>query len=412
MASRFPDQTNVTTASNRDFWFRCPDAKQCGGCQLTTMPYKAQLRHKQAYMDSLFSDICAVQPIIGMENPFHYRNKVHAVFGTDKSGNPIAGIYQQGTHHLVPVRHCLLENELAGKIIQHITSLFKTFRWRIYNEYTHRGLIRHAVVRVSESTRQIMVTLVTTTFELPHLEQFVEAVLEVFPQITTIVLNQNTRVTSAVLGTKEKVLYGPGYIEDILLGKRFRISSRSFYQVNSRQTQVLYKTAIDSCNFQGTEVLLDAYCGTGTIGLCAADSVRRLIGIEINKDAVLDARLNAKTNGIDHASFLTGDAGTLLQNLVREHTLPDTVIMDPPRSGSSSSFLQTLLQVLPPHILYISCNPETLLRDLQVLIPKYTVQSIVPVDMFPGTQHVETVCCLYHQKKDFIYVSYEPKNAE
>ncbi|MBO5567393.1 MAG: 23S rRNA (uracil(1939)-C(5))-methyltransferase RlmD [Clostridia bacterium] len=391
------DANKNVVSGKRAQWFQCPDSQRCGGCQLLKLPYSAQLREKQAFVESLLSPFGHVSPIRGMENPFHYRNKVHAVFATDKSGNPISGIYQEGTHHVIPVRNCLIENQDASRIIHVITDMLKGTGWRIYNEYTHRGHVRHAVIRISESTRQIMVTLVVTTFDLPGLDHFVDALLQACPEISTIVLNLNTRVSSVVLGNREKIIYGPGYIDDILLGKRFRISSRSFYQVNSRQTEVLYQTAIDLCHLKGQETLLDAYCGTGTIGICASDHVHKLIGVEINKSAVDDARINASVNHVNRSSFYVGDAGKFMHSMNQDGKSPDIVIMDPPRSGSSDAFLSAILACLPSTLLYISCNPETLQRDLHTLIQGYNVEAIIPVDMFPCTHHVETVCLLTHK---------------
>ncbi|MBQ9288683.1 MAG: 23S rRNA (uracil(1939)-C(5))-methyltransferase RlmD, partial [Clostridia bacterium] len=395
------DRTEQVKTSGKSIWFRCPQSETCGGCQLLKLPYSAQLRKKQEWVESLLSAYGSVQPIIGMENPKHYRNKVHAVFALDRARKPVSGVYAAGTHHVVPVRHCLIENEKADQIIASIVDLLPSFPWSIYNEHTHRGLLRHVVVRVSETTSQVMVTLVTTSLEYPQQERFVEQLLRLHPDITTIVLNANPRQTSAVLGTQEKVIYGPGYIEDLLCGKRFRISSRSFYQVNSRQTEILYNTAIDLCQLTGTETILDAYCGTGTIGICASDRAKQIIGVEINGKAVADAKINAEINQVKNAAFYTGDAGNYIAKLAAKNILPDLVIMDPPRSGCSDLFLNTVCSMSPKKLLYISCNPESLARDLQsVLSRHYHVDAIIPVDMFPGTQHVETVLLMSQQKPD------------
>ena len=397
----------------KSIYFRCPHAKVCGGCQLLQYPYQVQLQKKQAWVESLLSSFCSVDPIIGMETPAHYRNKVHAVLSVNRNGLPVSGIYASGTHRVIPVKHCLIEDEKADEIIQSIVGILPAYHWSVYNEYTHRGLLRHIVVRTSRTTKQIMVTLIATSVDFPNQEAFVKELLDIHPEITTLVVNANPRQTSAVFGTKEKILCGPGYIEDILCGKRFRISSRSFYQVNASQTELLYRTAIDLCQLTGRETLLDAYCGTGTIGICASDNVKRLIGVEINRAAIDDARINAEMNQVDHASFYTDDASRFMTRLSVQKTIPDVVIMDPPRSGSTEEVLSSLASLAPEKIVYVSCNPETLQRDLYFLVQHgYCVKKIVPVDMFPCTQHVETVCCLYHQKKDFISVPYEPKNVE
>lgn len=389
----------ITGASNHEQkkkasgWFKCPISSKCGGCQMEKLPYKAQLREKQKWVEELLGKFGTVSPIVGMENPFHYRNKVHAVLATDKRGDPISGIYAQGTHHVIPVTHCLLENEHATEIIRTTVNLIKKYQIRIYNEYTHRGLLRHILVRISEITGEVMVTLVGTDLNVPRIAELTEELVSVHPDIKTVVLNQNSRKTSAVLGNREKVIYGDGYIEDILCGKHFRISSQSFYQVNSRQTEVLYNTVIREAGLSGDEVLLDAYCGTGTIGICASDYVRKLVGIEINPRAVEDARSNAERNNIANAVFICGDAGEALSRNNGKMLHPDVVIMDPPRAGSSVQFLDSLKNNAPERIVYVSCNPETLSRDLQYLScgSAYKVLSIIPVDMFPGTNHVETV---------------------
>ena len=379
----------------KSIYFRCPHAKACGGCQLLKYPYQVQLQKKQAYVESLLSSFGSVERILGMENPMHYRNKVHAVLSTGKDGMAVSGIYAAGTHRVIPVKHCLIEDEKADEIIQSIVGMLPSYPWRIYNEYTHRGLLRHIVVRTSSTTGQIMVTLIATSVDFPEQERFAEELQKTHPEITTLVLNGNPRETSAVFGTKEKILYGPGYIEDVLCGKRFRISSRSFYQVNARQTEVLYQTAIDLCQLTGEETLLDAYCGTGTIGICASDRVKRLIGVEVNRTAIDDAKINAEMNQVSNAAFYTDDASRFMTRLAAQKFIPDVVIMDPPRSGSTEAFLSSLSALNPSRIVYVSCNPETLRRDLNELVRHaYHVSRIIPVDMFPATEHVETIVSL------------------
>ena len=375
--------------------FRCPVAARCGGCQLSRLNYAEQLRFKQEKVEKLLGGYGEVSPILGMKDPFHYRSKVHAVFAVDRRGDPVSGVYEQGTHHVVPVHGCLLEDRRASAIIETVTGMLKGAKLRIYNEYTHRGWLRHVLVRVGQHSPEIMVVLVATSLEFPGGRVFVETLLEKHPEITTVVLNENPRQTSVVLGTREKVLYGPGFIEDELCGLRFRISPRSFYQVNARQTEVLYRTAIDLCGLTGSETLLDAYCGTGTIGLCAAAGAKEVLGVELNADAVRDAKDNAKRNGITNARFLCDDAGRFMTKAAKDGTAPDIVIMDPPRAGSDEAFLRSLLQMAPRRVVYVSCNPETQARDLAVLTAGgYRAERIVPVDMFPGTEHVETVVAL------------------
>lgn len=385
----------------REIRWNCPVAAKCGGCQLTRLSYAEQLQWKQQRVAELLDGICEVRPILGMDDPFHYRNKVHAVLAVDKAGKPISGVYAMGTHRVVPVRHCLIEDRRADRIIQTIVAMLPAYKLRIYNEYTHRGFLRHILIRTGHVTGQIMVVLVATSLEFPGKKAFVQELIQRHPEITTVVLNCNQRETSMVLGTKEITLYGEGYMEDELCGKRFRISPQSFYQVNAKQCEVLYRTAIDAAQLTGAETLLDAYCGTGTIGLCASDGCKQLIGVELNADAIRDAKENARRNGVENARFLCDDAGRFMQKLAKEGNAPDVVMMDPPRAGSDQKFLQSLLMLKPKRVVYVSCNPETLARDLRVLVDGgYRAEWATPVDMFPGTEHVETVVLLSHKKAD------------
>ena len=404
-----PKEQAKTQRPAREIRWNCPAAAKCGGCQLTRLSYAEQLQWKQQRVAELLDGICEVRPILGMDDPFHYRNKVHAVLSVDKAGKPISGVYAMGTHRVVPVRHCLIEDRRADRIIQTIVAMLPAYKLRIYNEYTHRGFLRHILIRTGHVTGQIMVVLVATSLEFPGKKAFVQELIQRHPEITTVVLNCNQRETSMVLGTKEITLYGEGYMEDELCGKRFRISPQSFYQVNAKQCEVLYQTAIDAAQLTGAETLLDAYCGTGTIGLCASDGCKQLIGVELNADAIRDAKENARRNGVENARFLCDDAGRFMQKLAKEGNAPDVVMMDPPRAGSDQKFLQSLLMLKPKRVVYVSCNPETLARDLRVLVDGgYRAEWATPVDMFPGTEHVETVVLLSHKKPDsYIHIDVE-----
>ena len=404
-----PKEHSTSPRPAREIRWNCPVAAKCGGCQLTRLSYAEQLQWKQQRVAELLDGICEVRPILGMDDPFHYRNKVHAVLAVDKAGKPISGVYAMGTHRVVPVRHCLIEDCRADRIIQTIVAMLPAYKLRIYNEYTHRGFLRHILIRTGHVTGQIMVVLVATSLEFPGKKAFVQELIQRHPEITTVVLNCNQRETSMVLGTKEITLYGEGYMEDELCGKRFRISPQSFYQVNAKQCEVLYRTAIDAAHLTGAETLLDAYCGTGTIGLCASDGCKQLIGVELNADAIRDAKENARRNGVENARFLCDDAGRFMQKLAKEGNAPDVVMMDPPRAGSDQKFLQSLLTLKPKRVVYVSCNPETLARDLRVLVDGgYRAEWATPVDMFPGTEHVETVVLLSHKKADsYIHIDVE-----
>ena len=318
---------------------------------------------------------------------------MHAVIGTDfKTKRPISGVYQRGTHRVVPVQGCLIEDPRADAIIQTVVGMIPRYKLRIYNENTHRGFLRHVMVRTGHATGQIMVILVATASEFPGGKAFVAELTQKHPEITTVVLNVNQKETSMVLGTRDYPLYGPGYMEDELCGKRFRISPQSFYQVNARQTERLYQTAISLAGLTGKETLLDAYCGTGTIGLCASDQVGRLIGVELNADAVRDAKVNARLNSVTNADFIREDAGRFMVKMAKEGQSPDVLIMDPPRSGSDERFLRSVLTCRPRTIVYVSCNPETLARDARFLVKGgYKAVKAIPVDMFPHTEHCECV---------------------
>lgn len=373
----------------------CPIAKKCGGCQYQGVPYEKQLKEKQKQVEKLLKPFGKVNPIIGMKDPYHYRNKVHAVFGYERSKGIISGTYQANTHKIVPVNECLIEDEKCTAIICSISDLLKSFKIKTYDEDTGYGLFRHVLVRRGFSSGEIMVVLVLTSPILPSKNNFVAALRKLHPEITTVVLNINDKRTSMVLGDKEKVLYGKGYIEDTLCGCKFRISAKSFYQVNPVQTEVLYGKAIEYAKLTGKERVLDAYCGIGTIGLIAAGRAKEVIGVEVNGDAVRDARVNAKINAISNAQFYHADAGEFMVSLAEQQVSMDVVFMDPPRAGSDEAFLSSAVKLAPKRIVYVSCNPETLARDLGYLTKHgYQVREMQPVDMFGFTEHVETVALL------------------
>ena len=377
----------------------CPVFKQCGGCQMLDMEYEKQLEWKRNYLEEQLKGLCPVKGIIGMKDPYHYRNKVHAVFDRDRRGNIISGIYQENSHIVVPVERCLIEDQKADEIIGTIRGMLKSFKIRTYDEDTGFGLLRHVLVRRGFATGEIMVVLVTASPVFPSKNHFVKALREKHPEITTIVQNVNGRGTSMVLGEKEHVLYGKGYIEDMLCGCRFRISSKSFYQVNPVQTEVLYGKALELAGLTGKETVLDAYCGIGTIGLIASRKAGSVIGVELNRDAVKDAVNNAKINGITNAKFYCNDAGKFLVDMAERGDKVDLVIMDPPRSGSTEEFMESVARMGVEKVVYVSCNPETLGRDLRVMKKLgYGAVEGWGVDMFVGTRHVETVVLI--QRKD------------
>ena len=377
---------------------KCKVWKKCGGCQFQGVPYTEQIKIKQKNMNKLLKKYGNVKPIIGMENPFYYRNKVHAVFDRDKKGNIICGTYEAGTHRVVPVEECMIEDKTSQEIIRAIRDMLKSFRIKTYDEDTGYGLLRHVLVRRGFSTDEIMVVLVVASPIFPSKNNFVKALRKKFPQISTVVLNVNDKKTSMVLGERDIVLYGKGFIRDRLCGCTFRISPQSFYQVNPVQTELLYKTAIEYAGLGRKERVIDAYCGIGTIGLVAAGKAREVIGIELNKNAVRDAIVNARENKITNARFYQGDAGEFMEGMGSEGDRADVVFMDPPRTGSTEKFLTSMVKLGPSRIVYISCGPDTLARDLEFLTKHgYVTRKIQPVDMFSFTEHCEVVCLLTKQ---------------
>lgn len=374
---------------------KCSVSKKCGSCQYQGVPYKEQLAAKQKRMKKLLGKFANVKPIIGMDDPFYYRNKVHAVFDRDKKGNIICGTYEEKTHKVVPIEECMIEDKISQEIIRTIRDMLKSFRIKTYDEDTGYGLLRHVLVRRGFSTDEIMVVLVIGSPIFPSKNNFVKALRKKYPQITTVVLNVNDKKTSMVLGERDIVIYGKGYIRDTLCGCTFRISPQSFYQVNPVQTEILYKTAIEYAGLGRKETVIDAYCGIGTIGLVAAKRAKNVIGVELNPDAVRDARINAKENKITNARFYQGDAGEFMENMAENGEHADVVFMDPPRIGSDKKFMSSVIKLNPSRIVYISCGPETLARDLEYLTKHgYDVRKIQPVDMFSFTDHCENICLL------------------
>lgn len=374
---------------------KCSVSKKCGSCQYQGVSYKEQLAAKQKRMKKLLGKFANVKPIIGMDDPFYYRNKVHAVFDRDKKGNIICGTYEAKTHKVVPIEECMIEDKISQEIIRTIRDMLKSFRIKTYDEDTGYGLLRHVLVRRGFSTDEIMVVLVIGSPIFPSKNNFVKALRKKYPQITTVVFNVNDKKTSMVLGERDIVIYGKGYIRDTLCGCTFRISPQSFYQVNPVQTEILYKTAIEYAGLGRKETVIDAYCGIGTIGLVAAKRAKNVIGVELNPDAVRDARINAKENKITNARFYQGDAGEFMENMAENGEHADVVFMDPPRTGSDKKFMSSVIKLNPSRIVYISCGPETLARDLEYLTKHgYDVRKIQPVDMFSFTDHCENICLL------------------
>ena len=377
----------------------CPYSKKCGGCSYIDLTYKEQLEIKQKYIERLLRKHCEVRPILGMSQPYNYRNKVNAAFGRTKKGEIVSGIYESGTHNIINIEKCMIENEKADEIIQTIKGMLKSFKIKIYDEDTGYGLLRHVMVRVGHATGQILVVLVLSSPILPSKNNFVKALKKVHPEITTVVINVNDKKTSMVLGTRDIVVYGKGYIEDVLCGIKYRISPQSFYQINSEQTEIMYRKAVNMAKLSGKERVIDAYCGIGTIGMTASRMAGEVIGVELNADAVKDAINNAKANNIKNIRFFCDDAGKFMIKMAETGEKADVVFMDPPRAGSDEAFLASVVKLSPKSIVYISCNLETLVRDMEYLEKRgYRGEVAYPVDMFGCTDKIETVVRLSLRK--------------
>lgn len=403
---RKPEVTVTEAAAAKPqepFAVPCPYAKKCGGCDYQGIPYKEQLKKKQKDVRKLLEPYIKPETICEAANPLNYRNKVHGIFGRDKKGNIFTGIYEEKSHRIVPVENCGIEDAKASAILKTLCELVKSFKIRVYDEDRGTGLLRHALIRTGRITGEIMVVLVAADPIFPSKNNFVKELRRRHPEITTVVLNINDRDTSMVLGERNIVLYGRGYIEDVLCGLKFRISPNSFYQVNPEQTEILYRKAIRFADLTGKERVIDAYCGIGTIGMCASARAREVIGVELNRDAVRDAMANAKANGIKNVRFVNDDAGAFMKRMAEDGERADVVIMDPPRSGSTPEFIDAVNTLGPLRVVYVSCDPTTLARDIGLFVKKgWKVEKAQPVDMFPGTKHVENVVLL-SRKDTYVY---------
>lgn len=370
----------------------CPHFYECGGCQLQHMNEHAQMRFKQETIDTLMKPFGKPEAILTMDHSYDYRNKSHTTFGLNRNRQVIGGLYAQNTHQIIPMERCLIHDPKADEIGQTIKGMMKSFKIQPYNEDTGRGFLRHVLVKVGKVSGEIMVVLVAVSPIFKGKNNFVKALRKAHPEISTILLNVNNRDTSMVLGNQEKVLFGKGTITDTLCGLKFDISAKSFYQINPIQTEKLYTKAIEMADLTGKETVVDAYCGIGTIGLIASRKAGKVIGVELNKDAVRDAIHNSKRNGVKNARFYQDDAGEFMVQMAANGEKADVVIMDPPRNGSDEVFLSSVVKLQPKRVVYVSCNPVTQARDLKYLVKNgYAVEGIQPVDMFPKTVHVEAV---------------------
>lgn len=370
----------------------CQHFEECGGCHIQHLSYEGQLMFKHDVVSRLFDKYGKVNEVIGMESPYNYRNKIHAAYGRGDRREVVSGFYSQFSHRLIPVEKCMIQDSKADKINATIRRLMKSFKLDTYEERSRRGFLRHVLIKCAQKTDEVMVVLVGGSRVFPRKKDFVKALTKEHPEITTVVFNINDKETSMVLGEKETVLFGKGYITDILCGLKFKISPKSFYQVNSIQTEKLYNKAIEMASFSGRETVLDAYSGIGTIGMILSKKVKRVVSVELNRNAHKDAIENSKANGIKNVRFYNDDAGDFMVNMAEKGEKIHTVIMDPPRSGSDEKFLSSLIKIKPKQVIYVSCNPETQARDAEFLTARgYKIEEIQPVDLFPHTYHVENI---------------------
>ena len=371
---------------------KCKICTSCGGCQYQQIQYEAQLVYKTNRVKNAIKRIAhldvPVNNCIGAKHPYNYRNKIQVPFAKDKKGRVVYGFYKENSHEIIPTKECAIEDKRAASILWDIKELIKEYNIPTYNEDNGKGILRYVLIRTSYHYPEVMVVLVTSIMNFPGQRNFVDALIKLHPEITTVVENVNSRHTNVILGNKEKVLYGPGFIKDTICDLTFEISASSFFQINPEQVEILYKTALNLINIEKNQVVLDAYSGVGTIGLIASKKAKKVISVEIVKDAVKNAIENAKRNNVNNIEFHCGDAGEFINNYDGQI---DMVIMDPPRKGSDEKFLSTLINRKPKQIVYVSCDPETLARDLEYLSSLYKVTYVQPVDMFPFTAHVETV---------------------
>lgn len=381
----------------------CTIYKECGGCQLQHLSYKGQLIYKEKQVRDVLQRIgklenVFVHPVLGMAHPWGYRNKSQVPIG-EREGGLIGGFYQQRSHQIIDMKTCLIQQEMNDIVIQTVKDICSRNGIRAYNEEKHKGDLRHIMARYGAVSGEVMIVLVTRTNELPNKNKIVEEITAAIPGVKSIVQNINSKKTNVILGDQSKVLWGEEVIYDFIGGIKFAISARSFYQVNPEQTKVLYDKALEYAGLTGNETVIDAYCGIGTISLFLAQKAAKVYGVEIVPEAIEDAKRNAALNGITNVEFAVGEAETVIPNWYEEGIQADVLVVDPPRKGCDEKLLQTIIDMKPKKVVYVSCNPATLARDLRILEDGgYKTIEVQPVDMFPQTTHVE--CCALMTLKD------------
>ncbi|TCS95869.1 23S rRNA (uracil(1939)-C(5))-methyltransferase RlmD [Hazenella coriacea] len=378
----------------------CPVFEQCGGCQTQHITYKAQLEMKRQQVQDSFARIgglpeIVVHPVIGMTEPWRYRNKAQVPVGQREGGGIIAGFYAAGSHEIIDMDACQIQHPDNDRIITAVKKIANELKIPAYHEQTHQGILRHIMVRIGFHTGEMMIVLVTNGKHLPQKQELITRLRQQFPDITSIIQNINTRRTNVILGPTHRLLWGKEYIVDTIGEIQFKISPHSFYQVNPTQTKVLYDQVKKMARLTGKETVIDAYCGIGTIALYIASSAKQVYGVEIVPEAIEDAKQNATLNGINHAHFEVGAAETVMPRWLQQGIQPDVVIVDPPRKGCDSTLLDAIVGMKPERLIYVSCNPATLARDAKILHEKgYEVKEVQPVDLFPQTGHVEAIALI------------------
>lgn len=374
----------------------CPIYKECGGCQIQHMTYEGQLQAKEKNVRDVMQRIgklgdIHVHPVLGMEEPWRYRNKAQVPVG-EKDGRFVAGFYQKRSHEIIDMDKCIIQYEKNDEVIQHVKDICEKLEVRPYDEKNHKGTLRHIMTRTAYTTGEVMVVLVTRTPELPHKNAIIEALVENIEGLKSIVHNVNPKKTNVIMGDSTRVLWGEEVIHDYIGDVKFAISARSFYQVNPEQTKVLYEKALEYADIQGEETVIDAYCGIGTISLFLAQKAKKVYGVEIVPQAIEDAKKNAELNDMTNVEFEAGPAEVVIPTWYKDGIRADVLVVDPPRKGCDEALLNTILAMKPKRVVYVSCNPATLARDLRILEDGgYKTTEVQPVDMFPQTMHCEAV---------------------
>lgn len=378
----------------------CDTYKRCGGCSLRHIKYEKTLEMKQNAVQSLVNKFLKnkieVQKTLGMEKPYYYRNKAQYPVGKNSEGKAQIGVFANRTHEIIPIQECYIQNKKSQEVAKFVIEFINANNISVYNEKTRKGLVRHIVIKVGVKTNEIMCVLVINGKEIPKEKELVTEVTKKFPEVKTIVKNINTQNTNVVMGKENIVIYGNGYIKDQLGKYIFKISPHSFYQVNPIQAENLYNIGVQAANIDKNDIVFDLYCGIGTISLFMAQYAKKVYGIEIVEQAIQDAKENAKINNIENAEFIAGDVENVLDDLINvKKVIPDVIMIDPPRKGMDNKSVENILNIKPKKLVYISCNPATLVRDLAKFEEEYEVKTIKPVDMFPFTSHVECVAVLH-----------------